>query len=136
MLTETEATHHLRHAARTAREASRILAGTTEARRNTALRVMATALRDHRPEILAGNAADLTAFKGTNAFRDRLVLNDARVEAMAIGLEDVAALPDPLGHVLADWTRPNGLHIQRIATPIGVQTSVANASSTITRSSV
>ncbi len=120
MLTETEATHHLRHAARTAREASRILAGTTEARRNTALRVMATALRDHRPEILAGNAADLTAFKGTNAFRDRLVLNDARVEAMAIGLEDVAALPDPLGHVLADWTRPNGLHIQRIATPIGV----------------
>jgi glutamate-5-semialdehyde dehydrogenase len=81
---------------------------------------MATALRDHRPEILTANAADLTAFKGTNAFRDRLVLNDARVETMAIGLEDVAALPDPLGRVLADWTRPNGLHIQRIATPIGV----------------
>jgi glutamate-5-semialdehyde dehydrogenase len=120
MLTETDATHHLRLAAHAAREASRILAGSNEARRNTALRVMATALRDHRPEILTANAADLTAFKGTNAFRDRLVLNDARVETMAIGLEDVAALPDPLGRVLADWTRPNGLHIQRIATPIGV----------------
>jgi glutamate-5-semialdehyde dehydrogenase len=120
MLTETEATHHLRHAAHAAREASRILAGTSEARRNTALRIMATALRDRRPEILTANAADLAAFKGTNAFRDRLVLNDARVEAMAAGLEDVAALPDPLGRVLADWTRPNGLHIQRIATPIGV----------------
>ena len=57
---------------------------------------------------------------GTAAFRDRLALTEARVEAMAAGLEDVAALPDPLGRVLADWTRPNGLRIRRIATPIGV----------------
>jgi glutamate-5-semialdehyde dehydrogenase len=81
---------------------------------------MATSLRDHRPEILAANAADLAAYNGSNAFRDRLTLNDTRVEAMARGLEDVAALPDPLGRVLADWTQPNGLRIQRIATPIGV----------------
>ena len=81
---------------------------------------MAAALRAHAPDILAANAADLGAYAGTAAFRDRLALNEARVEAMAKGLEDVAALPDPLGRVLADWTRPNGLRIQRIATPIGV----------------
>jgi glutamate-5-semialdehyde dehydrogenase len=117
---ETEASQHLRHAAHSARAASRVLAGTSEDRRNTALRVMATSLRDHRPGILAANAADLAAFNGTNAFRDRLTLNDQRVEAMARGLEDVVALPDPLGHVLKDWTRPNGLRFQRITTPIGV----------------
>jgi glutamate-5-semialdehyde dehydrogenase len=120
MNSETEASQHLRRAALAAREASRVLANSGEERRNTALRVMATSLRDHRPEILAANAADLAAFNGTNAFRDRLTLNDARVEAMARGLEDVAALADPLGRILADWTRPNGLRIQRIATPIGV----------------
>ena len=97
-----------------------MLAGTSRDRRDTALRGMATSLRDHRVEILSANAADLAAFSGGNAFRDRLTLNDARVEAMAQGIEDVAALPDPLGRILADWTRPNGLRIQRIATPIGV----------------
>jgi len=97
-----------------------VLANSTEAQRNTALRAMATSLRDHRVEILSANAADLAAYNGTNAFRDRLTLNNARVDAMARGLEDVAALPDPLGRILADWTRPNGLRIQRIATPIGV----------------
>jgi glutamate-5-semialdehyde dehydrogenase len=117
---DTEATQYLERAALAARQASRVLAGTSEERRNTALRIMATSLRDHRREILAANEADLGAFNGTNAFRDRLTLNDARVEAMAKGLDDVAALPDPLGRILADWTRPNGLRIQRIATPIGV----------------
>jgi glutamate-5-semialdehyde dehydrogenase len=117
---ETEASHHFRKAARAAREASRLLAVASEDRRNTALREMATSLRDRRREILTANAADLAAFNGANAFRDRLTLNEARVEAMARGLEDVAALPDPLGRVMADWTRPNGLRIQRIATPIGV----------------
>jgi glutamate-5-semialdehyde dehydrogenase len=120
MSSETEATAHLRRAAKAAREASRVLAATSADQRNTALRVMATSLRDHRVEILTANAADLAAYNGTNAFRDRLTLNDARVEAMARGLEEVAALPDPLGHILADWTQPNGLRIQRIATPIGV----------------
>ena len=117
---EIEATQHVRRAAHAAREASHVLAGTSEERRNIALRVMATSLRDHRVAILTANAADLGAYNGSNAFRDRLTLNDARVDAMAAGLEDVAALPDPLGRVLADWTRPNGLHIQRIAAPIGV----------------
>ncbi len=57
---------------------------------------------------------------GTAAFRDRLLLTPARVEAMAQGLETVADLPDPLARTLADWTRPNGLRIRRVAAPIGV----------------
>ena len=120
MDTETQASEHLHRAAHAAREASRVLANTSEDQRNTALRVMATALRDHQPDILAANATDLAHFAGTNAFRDRLTLNPPRVEAMAKGLEDVASLPDPLCRVLADWNRPNGLNIRRIATPIGV----------------
>ncbi len=117
---ETEATQHLQRAATAGREAARVLARSSEATRNAALTTMATALRDHQAAILTANEADVTAFHGTNAFRDRLTLNPARVEAMAKSLEDVAALPDPLARTLADWTRPNGLRIQRIATPIGV----------------
>ena len=117
---DTEATTHLHSAALEARVASRVLARSSEATRNTALTTMAAALRHAMPEILAANESDLAGFQGTNAFRDRLTLNPARVEAMAKGLEDVAALPDPLSRTLADWTRPNGLRIQRIATPIGV----------------
>jgi glutamate-5-semialdehyde dehydrogenase len=120
MHVETEATQHLQRAARDARDASRVLARTSEGQRNTGLRAMATSLRDHRAEILRANATDLATYNGTNAFRDRLMLNDARIEGMANGLVEIATLPDPLGRILADWTRPNGLRIQRIATPIGV----------------
>ncbi len=117
---ETEATQHLQHAAASARTASHVLARTPDAERNAALRAMAVSLRSQSSDIIAANAADLAACTGTAAFRDRLALNQARVEAMARGLEDIALLPDPLGRTLADWTRPNGLRIQRIATPIGV----------------
>jgi glutamate-5-semialdehyde dehydrogenase len=81
---------------------------------------MADALRDGMRDILSANEADVTAYHGSAAFLDRLTLTEARVEAMAAGLEDVAALPDPLDRTLSEWTRPNGLRIQRIATPIGV----------------
>ena len=117
---ETEATQHLQCAAHAARGASHTLARSSAAQRNDALYAMAAALRTQAPAILAANAADLAASTGTAAFRDRLALTAPRVEAMAKGLDDVAALPDPLDRVLADWTRPNGLRIQRIATPIGV----------------
>ena len=117
---ETEATQQLHRAATDAREAARALARSSEATRNAALTNMAMALRDHQPHILAANEIDVANYNGTNAFRDRLTLNPARVEAMAIGLQEVAALPDPLGRTLADWTRPNGLRIQRVASPIGV----------------
>ena len=115
-----EATEHLRLAATAARDAGRVLARSSEATRNAALAAMADALRDGMRDILAANALDVAAYTGTPAFLDRLTLTEARVEAMARGLEDVAALPDPLQRTLADWTRPNGLRIQRIATPIGV----------------
>jgi len=115
-----DATQHLQHAAVAARSAGRILARSSAEQRNTALHAMAGGLRAAQSEILAANAADVAAYDGTAAFRDRLTLNPARVEAMAKGLEDVAALPDPLDRTLADWTRPNGLRIRRIAAPIGV----------------
>jgi glutamate-5-semialdehyde dehydrogenase len=117
---ETEATQYLQRAANAARQASHVLARTSDADRNAALRAMAASLRAHTAKILAANAADLAACTGTAAFRDRLALTEARVDAMARGLEDIATLPDPLGRTLADWTRPNGLRIQRVATPIGV----------------
>ncbi len=90
---ETEATQHLQRAAAAARAASHVLARTPDADRNAALRAMATALRAHTAEILAANAADLAACTGTAAFRDRLTLTEARVEAMAKGLEDIAHCP-------------------------------------------
>ncbi len=117
------ATDWLRTAAAAARNASAALARMPEAARNAALRAAAAALRRHAAEILTANARDLAAYdagNGTAAFRDRLALTPARVEAMAQGLDDIAALPDPLARTLADWTRPNGLRIRRIAAPIGV----------------
>ena len=107
-------------AATAARESARTLAQSPAAQRNAALQGMAEALRAAAPAILAANGADLAASQAGPAFRDRLTLNPARIEAMARGLDEVAALPDPLARVLADWTRPNGLRISRIAMPIGV----------------
>src|SRR5580704_3891716 len=100
---ETEPTQHLRLAAEAARAASHVLARAPAAQRNDGLRAMAAALRAAVPAILAANAADLAASNATAAFRDRLALTEARVEAMAVGLEEVAALPDPLRRTLAEW---------------------------------
>ncbi len=115
-----EPTEHLKVAAGHAKAAGHVLARTDAAVRNGALAAMADALRDGMPDILAANAADVAAYRGTAALLDRLTLSEARVEAMARGLNDVAALPDPLNRTLGEWTRPNGLRIRRIATPIGV----------------
>ena len=115
-----EAIEQLKAAAAAARAAGHVLARSGTALRNGALSLMADALRDGLRQILEANAADVAAYDGTVAFLDRLSLTEARVEAMARGLQEVAMLPDPLNRVLADWTRPNGLRIQRIATPIGV----------------
>ena len=82
---ETEATQHLQRAAGAARAASHVLARTPDAERNAALRAMAASLRSHARDILAANAADLAACTGTAAFRDRLALTEARVDAMANG---------------------------------------------------
>jgi glutamate-5-semialdehyde dehydrogenase len=106
-----------------ARAAGRRLAGSTAPQRDEALRLAATAIRAGMATISDANAADMAAAQKRNlsaALLDRLMLDDARIEGMASGLEAIAALPDPLGRVLADWQRPNGLRIQRIAVPLGV----------------
>ncbi len=104
-----------------ARDAARILARAPAEARSRALVAAAAAIRADAPAILAANGRDMEAAgELSKSMRDRLMLNEARVEAMARGLEDIAALPDPVGRVLAEWERPNGLKIQRVAVPIGV----------------
>jgi glutamate-5-semialdehyde dehydrogenase len=110
----------LHEAGTAARAASAILARSSGDARNAALLAAAARLRAMAPAILAANEADLAASQASPAFRDRLTLTPDRVEAMAAGLEEVAALPDPLDRTLAEWVRPNGLQFRRIATPIGV----------------
>lgn len=106
-----------------ARRAASELALTTAEQRVAALQGAAAAIRANRDAITAANHADMQAGseKGlSSAMLDRLLLNDARIEAMASGLETVAELPDPLTRVLAEWQRPNGLTIRRVAVPLGV----------------
>ena len=102
--------------------AHRLGLASTEAK-NAALRAAAAAMRRDAPAILAENARDVADMQrdgGSPAFIDRLTLTPARIEAMAKGVEEVAALPDPVGVVLGAWDRPNGLHIERVRTPLGV----------------
>jgi len=116
-----EMTRLLEHAARAAREAAYALAAAPRSRKDAALVAAAAALRARQDAILAANAEDLAAAPELSpAFRDRLALTPARIAAMAKGLEEVAALPDPVGRALSEWTRPNGLVIKRVAQPIGV----------------
>jgi glutamate-5-semialdehyde dehydrogenase len=110
----------LNAAAHAARQAARLLGAADHAARCRALRCAAAALRERRAEILAANAEDRAGFSGSSALLDRLTLTGGRVEAMAAGLEDIAALPDPLTRTLAEWQRPNGLRFARVASPIGV----------------
>ena len=110
----------LAHAARAAAERLALADGQT---RNAALRAAAAVLRDNAAEVLAANVKDMdaAAANGTSgAMLDRLKLDEKRLEAIAKGLEDIAALPDPLHKTLAEWDRPSGLHIQRVSVPLGV----------------
>ena len=108
---------------RSARAAVHALTLASTETKNRALRAAATTIRARAADILAANARDMAAAKtnGTaSAFLDRLALDSARIEAMASGLDAIAALPDPVGRVLARFERPNGLLIERVATPLGV----------------
>jgi glutamate-5-semialdehyde dehydrogenase len=108
---------------RGARAAARLVALASSAKRVEALCAMAARLRAACAEILAANAHDLAQAEkegGSGAFLDRLRLDPKRVEAMAFAIEVVARLPDPVGRVLACFERPNGLVIERVATPLGV----------------
>src|SRR5215472_6379772 len=108
---------------RRAREAATAFALASPEAKVAALNNAATAIRTRAGEILTANARDLgeAETQGMSAaLRDRLALDPKRVEAIAAGLEAVAALPDPVGRILAEWTRPNGLAIERVAVPLGV----------------
>jgi len=113
----------MRDIGRAARAASTALHVATTDQKNRALRAAAAALRARRHKIIAANERDMrdAAAKAlAPAMLDRLQLTDQRVEAMAHGLEDVSRLADPIGTVLAEWTRPNGMVIQRLRVPLGV----------------
>jgi glutamate-5-semialdehyde dehydrogenase len=108
---------------RAAVAAAEVLARADTAQKDAALEAAAAALRRRREEILAANARDLKAGEAaslTGAMLDRLRLDPARIEAMATDVEQIVALRDPVGSVIAEWERPNGLRIQRVRVPLGV----------------
>ena len=108
---------------RRARAAAHALSLASPAAKTQALRAAAEALRQATPAILAANAKDLDAARAAgrpSAFIDRLLLDEARIEATAKGVEEIAELADPVGTVLAEWTRPNGLRFERVRVPLGV----------------
>lgn len=108
---------------RTAVEASKALALASPEAKIAALQAAAQEIRAQRAAILAANQVDMQQAKErglTAAMLDRLALDDKRIEDMARGVEEVAALQDPIGTVIAEWTRPNGMRIQRVRVPLGV----------------
>ena len=112
----------MNHLGQRAQKAARLLARLSSDQKNDALREMARQLRLHKASILKANHKDIEEASThlTKAKIDRLALDESRIEAMASGLEDIAQLDDPIGKVMAQWTRPNGLAISRIHTPLGV----------------
>lgn len=106
-----------------ARRAARELALAPSEQKDAALAAMATAIRASAKDILAANAEDVAEAKAngsSSAFVDRLALNEARINAMADGIDVVRAIPDPVGIVTETWTRPNGMTIERVRVPLGV----------------
>jgi glutamate-5-semialdehyde dehydrogenase len=108
---------------RQARGAAAVLALASSEAKTAALTAAASAVRDRQNEILAANRADVDAARAASigaASIERLTLDPKRIAAIARGLDEIAALPDPVGRVLAEWTRPNGLAISRVGVPLGV----------------
>ena len=108
---------------RRARAAARVLSLASTAAKNAALLETAKEIRAQASDILGENSrdvADMTRDGGSPAFLDRLTLTEKRIEAMAKSIEEIAALPDPVGAIIAEWDRPNGLNIERVRTPLGV----------------
>ena len=109
--------------ARAARDAARSLALASARVKSEALLAMARGLEEKAPAILDANRGDLERARGQGhprAFLDRLTLTDARVENMATGIRQVAALPDPVGETVRGWRRPNGIEIAKVRVPLGV----------------
>ncbi|MDX2274139.1 MAG: glutamate-5-semialdehyde dehydrogenase [Hyphomonadaceae bacterium] len=113
----------MRQLGKRARAAAAAVRDASPDARTESLKAMAAELRNAAPEILAANAEDVARGRAeglAESFIDRLALDATRLEAVARAIDETAALPDPIGAVLADWTRPNGLRIQRVRTPLGV----------------
>ncbi|MES2238550.1 MAG: glutamate-5-semialdehyde dehydrogenase [Pseudomonadota bacterium] len=113
----------LLHIGQAARDASHVVARASTSVKNTALLAMASAIRAQRDELLAANAADLAAAKAEGldaAMMDRLTLSEKGIEAMAQGLEQVAALPDPVGEITELRRRPSGIQVGKMRVPLGV----------------
>jgi glutamate-5-semialdehyde dehydrogenase len=113
----------IHHIGKNARAASRALARLDSKTKNAVLVAMADELIVRLPDILEANAADVAEAEKnglTKASIDRLRLTEKRIADMADGIRQVAALPDPVGEILRDWTQPNGIQLQKIRTPIGV----------------
>jgi glutamate-5-semialdehyde dehydrogenase len=121
---KSELTATMGEIGRRARAASRVLSMASADQKTAALAAMANEIRRNIGTIIAENTADLSDARGSSAlgeaFIDRLLLNEQRVEAMAAGIEAVAALPDPVGAVTDSWMRPNGMTIERVRVPLGV----------------
>jgi glutamate-5-semialdehyde dehydrogenase len=125
----------MRSLAADARRAARTLARASTEGKNRALRSAAAAIRSRRKEILEANRADLDAARSagaTDAFLDRLKLDERRLEAISATLLEVAALPDPVGQVTRNWTRPNGLSVKKVRIPLGVVLMVYEARPDVT----
>lgn len=121
-----------------AKQAARVLCLATTEQKNDALLAMAEALTARQDTILIANAADLQAGREaglSQALLDRLLLTPQRIEAMADGLRQVAALPDPVGRILSDTARPNGLHLVKVAVPMGVIAVIYEARPNVTADS-
>ncbi len=105
-----------------AKEAKPLVSALTSQQKNSALLEMASALRENANDILAANAVDLKEAEGKipSVMLDRLMLDNSRIEGMAKGIEEVALLPDPVGHILDTYTRQDGLSIQKVSVPVGV----------------
>jgi len=119
----TDIPGEMRRIGAAARDAAAALAGASTEAKNAALNAAASSLRADTAALLAANARDMAEGEArglTAAMLDRLKLDEARVAAMADGLEAVAGLADPVGATIADWTRPNGLEISRVRVPLGV----------------
>jgi glutamate-5-semialdehyde dehydrogenase len=118
-----DVTAHVTGKARAAKEAARALALASTRAKNDALQQMARGLEEKTALVLDANRADLARARSaglTSAFMDRLTLSESRLEEMAAGLRQVAALPDPIGETVEAWRRPNGVEISRVRVPLGV----------------
>ncbi|MBC7280817.1 glutamate-5-semialdehyde dehydrogenase [Hoeflea sp.] len=121
--TQADITALMADIGRRAKSAARPLAMARTEQKNRALDAMAAAILTHRVGILAANAIDLEAAEASGmavSFVDRLRLDDGRIDGIVEGIRAIAALPDPVGGVIAAWERPNGLKIERVRTPLGV----------------